>query len=287
MRVSTALPTGIHHQQSTASHIIRLDPRCVTAETVTVVVDDADIIKVEAAAESQAVLCFLINLNVQECTVHVAAGSASKLTVLTLVEASDTAVVMQRGTLADDATVYWHNTTIGACRRHGLDAELQGANACNTVDWIFFASGQEKSVITATNRFEARGGSGEITMKGIAMQSAHVRCDGMINIGSGGTGTDAYLTENVLMLDPAAKVDAIPGLEIKTNDVKASHSATISRVTAEDLFYFSSRGIPADEARHMYIQAFIGALLLRIQNPIIRDDIGERVAAKFNAVADS
>ena len=65
----------------------------------------------------------------------------------------------------------------------------------------------------------------------------------MIEIGPEGTGTDACLTQEVLMLDPTAKVDAIPALEIRTNDVKASHSASVSRVTEEDLFYFGSRGL--------------------------------------------
>jgi Fe-S cluster assembly scaffold protein SufB len=86
----------------------------------------------------------------------------------------------------------------------------------------------------------------------------------MIEISPGGGGTDTYLTEDVLMLDRTAKVDAIPGLEIKTNDVKASHSATVTRVTPEDLFYFSARGIPEHEARAMYIQGFLSDLAQKI-----------------------
>ena len=83
------------------------------------------------------------------------------------------------------------------------------------------------------------------------------------------------------MLDDTAKVDAIPGLEIKTNDVKASHSATISKVTPEDLFYFASRGIAEKEARRMYVQGFLGDLTKRIEHTALRESVLEKIIARY------
>jgi Fe-S cluster assembly scaffold protein SufB len=120
-------------------------------------------------------------------------------------------------------------------------------------------------------------------MKGVAEHTAHVFCDGMIEIGLQGGGTDTYLTENVLMLDGTAKVDAIPGLEIKTNDVKASHSATVSKVTPEDLFYFATRGIDETEARQMYIQGFLGDLTAKITDTAVQDILLEQIEQKLIA----
>jgi len=60
------------------------------------------------------------------------------------------------------------------------------------------------------------------------------------------------------MLDPTAKVDAVPALEIKANDVKASHSASVRRVTPLDLFSFAARGIEGKMARTMYVEGFLG-----------------------------
>jgi Fe-S cluster assembly scaffold protein SufB len=104
----------------------------------------------------------------------------------------------------------------------------------------------------------------------VAEGKAYVRCDGLLEIGPGGGGTDAYLTEDVLMLDPTAKIDAVPGLEIKTNDVKASHSATVSRVTPEDLFYFAARGISQAEARRMYVEGFLNSVL---NTPLLNEQL--------------
>jgi Fe-S cluster assembly protein SufB/Fe-S cluster assembly protein SufD len=75
------------------------------------------------------------------------------------------------------------------------------------------------------------------------------------------------------MLDPTAKVDAIPGLEIKTNDVKASHSATVSRVTSEDLFYFAARGIEETIARQMYIEGFLVEVVDKIEDSALQEEM--------------
>ena len=83
------------------------------------------------------------------------------------------------------------------------------------------------------------------------------------------------------MLDRTAKVDAIPGLEIKTNDVKASHSATVSRVTEEDLFYFGSRGIAEREARRMFVEGFLGELVAKIGDSASRKAILEALEGKY------
>ena len=151
------------------------------------------------------------------------------------------------------------------------------------IDWIFYARNQDHQTISAENIFGAPAGGGQITMKGVAEESAHVACNGMINIGKEGTGTDTYLTEDVLMLDKSAKVDAVPGLEIKTNDVSASHSATVSKVTPEDLFYFASRGIDQTEARAMYVQGFLSDLTQNILHENLRDAVNASISAKFGA----
>jgi Fe-S cluster assembly scaffold protein SufB len=146
---------------------------------------------------------------------------------------------------------------------------------------MFYAHGAEKQKLSARNIFESQNGRGEITMKGVAEGKAHVGCNGMILIGPKGGGTDTYLTQDVLMLDTTAKVDAIPGLEIKTNDVKASHSATVSRVTDEDLFYFAARGIGEREAKQMFVMGFIGELAGKMADPDIQKELLNAVEGKY------
>ncbi len=149
------------------------------------------------------------------------------------------------------------------------------------MDWTFYAKGNEKQMLTVRNIFDGRDGSGEILMRGVAEEKGHCVAKGMIEIGLKGGGTNTYLTQEVLMLDPSAKVDAVPGLEIKTNDVKASHSATVTRLTPEDLFYFASRGISKKEARAMYVTGFLGAITERITDEKARGEIARLIERKY------
>ncbi len=179
-----------------------------------------------------------------------------------------------RSTVADGASIHWHCTTIGnAAHDHSLISICTGPNAKSDIDWIFAVRGKERQSVSVRNIFSARNGGGEITLKGVAQQKAHAVCNGMIEITEEGTGTDTYLTEDVLMLDATAKVDAIPGLEIRTNDVKASHSATVSRVTAEDLFYLQSRGIDEKTARTMFVDGFLSDLTHSMPDEMLRDRV--------------
>lgn len=196
----------------------------------------------------------------------------------------DTLHINQIGTVATGATVNVFMYTLGsAAVVHTLTTTLADAHATSNVYWQFYGQNSEQYSLDATNIFNGTHGSGQIFMRGIAEHTAFVRCNGLIKIGLHGGQTDAYLTQNVLMLDATAKVDAIPGLEIKTNDVKASHSATVSRITEEDLFYFGARGIPEHIARQMFIEGFLEADvdLLPIEGrELVRDAIQRKMRLK-------
>jgi Fe-S cluster assembly protein SufD len=195
---------------------------------------------------------------------------------------SDKAHIIQRSRVEAGGSVAWRNATLGSAElTQDLRSLIAGRDARSSVDWMFYAREKEKYELTARNIFEGAGGGGEILMKGVVEEKAHVSCDGMIEIGPHGNGTDTYLTQSVLMLDASAKVDAIPGLEIKTNDVKASHSATVSRVTEEDLFYFAARGIPDREARQLYVSGFLSDLTQRVSNKHAKEALLTAIEHKY------
>jgi Fe-S cluster assembly protein SufB/Fe-S cluster assembly protein SufD len=147
---------------------------------------------------------------------------------------------------------------------HTLHMQCIGPRAVSTIDWVFHARHAQRYRLEAANAFLASHGGGEMTMWGVAEETSSVDVRGTIVIGPDGGGTNTYLTQDVLMLDTTAKIDAVPGLEIKTNDVKASHSASVRRLSPEDLFYFAARGIDAQEARTMFMEGFLSTMLEKI-----------------------
>ncbi len=194
-------------------------------------------------------------------------GDDAKAEVISLqsLDADVTCVIEQEGELRDRAMCQWRNVTIGGADiTQSLISRLTGNAAISGIDWIFYGKGAEKHRLSARNVFLGQHGGGEILMKGVSEDKAQLKADGMIEIGPKGTGTQTFLTQQVLMLDATSKIDAVPGLEIHTNDVKASHSATVARLTPEDLFTFAARGIPETEARRMFVQGFLGDLAAKM-----------------------
>ncbi|MBI2117791.1 SufD family Fe-S cluster assembly protein, partial [Candidatus Peregrinibacteria bacterium] len=201
---------------------------------------------------------------VRELTLHV--GERSTLLCVSLVHPSSSHVrYVQRSIVEADGKIHWWNAVCGGSTvHHDLVSEVVGENGESTIDWVFLAQGKQQYDLSVQNIFHSSHGRGEVTVKGVASDHAHVGCHGAIVIGEGGGGTNTHLTQHVLMLDATTKVDAVPALEIKTNDVKASHSATVTKVSEDDLFYMTSRGLLPKEARQLYIDGFLGERIARI-----------------------
>ncbi|OGJ62914.1 hypothetical protein A3H22_02565 [Candidatus Peribacteria bacterium RIFCSPLOWO2_12_FULL_55_15] len=224
------------------------------------------------------------------CIVDVAAGPAGKhtrtlsvsvaphatLTVVSIIPPEFSASVhfVQHGAVEAGGGIHWWNAVFGGMNvQHELISEVTGEGGESTINWLFLARAEQHYNLHVKNLFHAPHGKGEVAMKGVACGRARVGCHGAIVIGEDGDGTSTHLTQHILMLDASAKVDAVPALEIKTNDVKARHSATVTKVSADDLFYMGSRGISLEEARRLCVEGFLAALIDRLPVASLRDEL--------------
>jgi len=266
-------------KNSDGSVVLNIPAGATPQEPVIVTCVDNDQ-QLTIAAEEEAHATVFLDLQSARYSVDAAVDRNAELTIVCLQHGvTSDVVVTQKGRVAEGGSIHWINVTLGSNVSQKLTSEASGPDAKSDIDWIFLAHGTDRQNIAAQNTFFASRGSGEITMRGIARDRGIAECKGMIIIGPKGSGTDTYLTQNVLMLDPTAKVDAVPGLEIKTNDVKASHSASVSRITAEDLFTFTARGIEEEDARSMLIEGFLGEMIGKIADAGVRGVVEEAVRA--------
>jgi Fe-S cluster assembly protein SufD len=83
--------------------------------------------------------------------------------------------------------------------------------------------------------------------------------------------TDGYQMNQALLLSEEAEMDSKPQLEIYADDVKCSHGATIGALDADSLFYLRSRGVPADQARSMLVQAFLHEAFEGLEDDVLRE----------------
>jgi Fe-S cluster assembly protein SufD len=103
----------------------------------------------------------------------------------------------------------------------------------------------------------AKNTSANISLKATAGDTAHVNIRGKVLVEAEATGTNSFLEERILLLSPKATAEAVPDLEIKTNDVICSHAATVGEIDAKQIFYLSSRGLPENEAKNLIAEGFL------------------------------
>jgi Fe-S cluster assembly protein SufD len=109
----------------------------------------------------------------------------------------------------------------------------------------------------------------DLFTKGVIKDSARSVYYGYIRVAEGAQRTDAYQTNRNLLLSPSARADSIPNLEIKANDVRCSHGASVSSVSAEDMFYLMARGLSRNSAEELLVEGFLSELLTRVKHPVL------------------
>jgi len=107
----------------------------------------------------------------------------------------------------------------------------------------------------------------EVIIKAALSENAQIDINGMIRILPGAKNSNAWLATHIL-LSENAKGQAIPGLEILENDVKAGHAITISQVSDLEVFYLMSRGLADKKARELVVGGFLQDMIQRFPNSL-------------------
>jgi Fe-S cluster assembly protein SufD len=181
-------------------------------------------------------------------------------------------LALNRVTLAAKSAYQSFVLTLGAkLSRHETQALLAGEGASVGLDGAFLLRGSQDATNVTFVDHAAPGGTTRELFKGVADDRAHGAFLGTIAVRPHAQKTDAQQTSRNLLLSPRAAIDTKPELEIFADDVKCAHGATVGDLDEAALFYLESRGIPADAARRMLIEAFAADALDRVTDQPLRD----------------
>lgn len=98
--------------------------------------------------------------------------------------------------------------------------------------------------------------------------------------------TNAYQSNNNLLLTNDAKMNTKPQLEIYADDVKCSHGATVGQIDEDAMFYLRTRGINKDEAIILLMYAFAYEVIEKIKVEPLREQIRTLVEKRFRGELD-
>jgi len=100
-------------------------------------------------------------------------------------------------------------------------------------------------------------GSSHQLIKSLIPNYGHAAFTGNIRVNKDAVNTDAKMDCHHLMLGNLGKADSSPQFEIFTDDVQCNHSASISQLNEEALFYLASRGVPDNFGKILLTKSFI------------------------------
>jgi Fe-S cluster assembly protein SufD len=138
--------------------------------------------------------------------------------------------------------------------------ELVGPGAEANLVSVFQTKGKENLELSVIIHHKSPHTRAETTMKGVARDQSRIKFSGKIIIDPDCGGSQSFLTERILLLSPEAKAEAVPDLEILTDDVRCSHAASVSNIPEEHIFYLQARGLNRAKAEEMIVEGFLSII---------------------------
>ena len=99
--------------------------------------------------------------------------------------------------------------------------------------------------------------SSSIISKSVARGGGRTSYRGLVKVIEGSHHSKSTVKCDALLIDDISRSDTYPYVDVREDDVQMGHEATVSKVSAEQLFYLMSRGMNEDEAMAMIVRGFV------------------------------
>ena len=167
-------------------------------------------------------------------------------------------LVTKRAIVEDFGTMQWVDGNVGS----GVTMKypsciLKGNNSVgNSISIAYAKKGQ---ILDAGAKMIHLGKNtkSNIVSKSIASDGGVANYRGTTKITKNAINSKATIKCDTILLDDISKSDTIPQNILENNSSVLEHEATISKISADKLFYLESKGLNEDQAKEMLVMGFI------------------------------
>lgn len=194
---------------------------------------------------------------------NVSVGQNSQLdgTTLQIMDNSAVNFSTRKSNIAQDGKINWYLGLFGAMlSRYRIDYYLNGSGASANDSEVVFGNDNQSFDLSSNVNHEKPSTEAKVIEKSILKDKSKSLFKGMIRIKEHASKSNSFLSGRSILLDKGAKSDSIPGLEIFTNDVKATHSASIAQIDEEQIFYLQTRCLTREESERIIVEGFLEPL---------------------------
>ncbi len=170
-------------------------------------------------------------------------------------------LVTKRALAYQDATVEWVDGNMGSrvtMKYPCVIMKEKGAKA--EIISVAYAGKEQHQDTGAKAIHLAPYTSSRIISKSISKDGGRASYRGLVKIVKGAKGVRSNVNCDALILDEKSRTDTYPYMEINEEEVDIGHEASVGRISEEEIFYLTSRGIPQAEALALIVLGFIEPL---------------------------
>ena len=118
-------------------------------------------------------------------------------------------------------------------------------------------------------------------------QNAFCTMKGYAKIAKGSDDARSELEQRALVLDSGAHAQLFPEMSVDHANIdSASHSASVSQMDGDSLFYIMSRGMDEQRAKLIFVASFISKYLSGINNSRVKEIAGSVLMHKLEPPCD-
>lgn len=173
-------------------------------------------------------------------------------------------------------------TSSGNLVRNNLNFTVNGTGCESNMYGVYFTSGKQHiDNHTYVDHLAPNCNSNEL-YKGVMTDRSTGVFNGKIMVHREAQQTNAFQSNQNILLSDKATINTKPELEIYADDVKCSHGCTIGQLDEEAMFYLQTRGLGKEAAAKLLVQAFAGEVTEHIDIEALRIHTEEFLQQKFD-----
>jgi len=170
--------------------------------------------------------------------------------------------------------IYNFVTKRGLCRGERSKISWTQVETGSAITWKYpsvilqgdYARGEFYSVALTNNRMQADTGtkmvhlgrhtSSRIVSKGISADESKNSYRGLVKVAASAEGARNHTVCDSMLVGSRSKANTYPYIEVKNKSAVVEHEASTSKISADEIFYFKSRGIGEEQAISLLLNGF-------------------------------
>jgi Fe-S cluster assembly protein SufB len=168
----------------------------------------------------------------------------------------------KRALVEEDGKIDWVNGNMGSTKTmlYPCSVLLGDRSSSDSLGVAFAGAGQDQDT-GAKVIHVGKNTSSVIRAKSISKNGGISSYRGLVKVMGSARGTKSRVECDALILDEKSVSKTYPYMRVDNKQSKIEHEASVSKVSEEQLFYLTSRGLSEDQAIKMIVSGFIAPVV--------------------------